>query len=117
MSVGYHFLQRVEKFKYRANLLGLQIAKPTHLYGAPDSDRFALIPLDDHLPIFCRDAEIFIGNLDQAEEWIAGYEWARNYFFMIKATNPQKIQRCEQNIRNADLLTKLSKVEKDNQQI
>jgi hypothetical protein len=110
MSIGWATLDRFMRFRERAREFGLDVAKSKHHYR--DQEVFALIPYQDKLPIFSRDAEIFIGNLTEAENWLAGMEWARNYHLMIKATNRKKIDRCEQNIRNDNLLTELAKIDK-----
>ena len=67
--------------------------------------RRALIPLDaDALPVYSRDVELFVGNLDQIEIWLRGVEWARNYYRLINATTDKVIQRKEQDLRNKNLI-------------
>jgi len=112
MTIGWRTADRFMRFRDRARDFGLEVAKPKHHHT--NHDVFALVPYQDRLPIYCRDAEIFIGNLTEAENWLAGMEWARNYHLMIRATNKNKIDRCEQNIRNEFLLKELGKIEKDN---
>ena len=110
MTIGWATADKFMRFRDRAREFGLDVAKPKHNYA--NQDVFALIPYQDKLPLFSRDAEVFIGNLTEAENWLAGMEWARNYHFMIKATNQKKIDRCEQNIRNDFLLMELKKLDK-----
>jgi hypothetical protein len=68
-----------------------------------------LIPKDnDALPIYTRDAQLFSGTVEGAENWMQGVEWARNYDCMViaKDTN-KKRERKEQDERNRILLRTL----------
>lgn len=111
MTIGWATADKFMRFRDRAREFGLDVAKPKLNYG--NLDVLALVPYQDRLPIFSRDAELFIGNLTEAENWLAGMEWARNYHLMIKATNKNKIERCEQHIRNEFLIKELQKIDKD----
>jgi hypothetical protein len=74
-------------------------------------DQVALRPLDDHRPHYCRDAEFFIGSLEELEVWLHGYEWAENYYSMLKLIDIKKIIRREDAYRQSRFFKKLKGVE------
>lgn len=73
-----------------------------------DGDTVALKPKDaDSLPIYSRDAEVFVGSLTDLQYWLRGVEWARDYDRMIKVSDDKKRDRKEQDLRNRQLLKTL----------
>lgn len=81
--IGWNTQDQFERFVFRARQFGLDVAKPRYQYFNK-LDCFALVPFQDCLPVYSRDAELFIGNLTQAESWLTGMEWARNYYIRQK---------------------------------
>ena len=78
-----------------------------------DGDTVALKPKDaDSLPIYSRDAEVFVGSLTDLQYWLRGVEWAREYDRMIKISDDKKRVRKEQDERNRQMV-KLLKSEKN----
>jgi hypothetical protein len=75
----------------------------------------ALVPKDsDALPIYCRDAQLFVGTLESAASWMQGVEWAREYDSMvIDKKLDDKRKRKEQDERNKQLV-RILKEEKNN---
>ena len=61
----------------------------------------------DALPIYNRDAELFVGSLERLEDWLAGVRWARDYDRMLKLSNETKRQAGEQQQRNRQLMRTL----------
>jgi hypothetical protein len=105
MTTGWKTYQRFLRLEQRCRDQGFKIASPKHKY---ERDFIALQPADpDSLPVFTRDVDIFVGNLDEVEKWLSGYEYAKLYLKMIKAVTDHKIDRCEQKIRNDLLVTHL----------
>jgi len=47
------------------------------------------------LPIYSRDAELFIGSIERLEDWLAGVQWARDYDMMLKVSDDKKRDRAE----------------------
>ena len=88
-------------------MLGMQFAPYRHddRYG----ENVALIPRDqDALPIYTRDAILFAGTLDDADRWMQGVLWARDYDRMtIDQKLDAKRVRKEQDVRNRQLLKTL----------
>ena len=110
---GWNQIQQVRKIEERADKLGLKFAAYRHddRYG----ENVVLIPKDrDALPIYTRDADVFVGTLEGAAYWMQGVEWAREYDRMvIDRKMDAKRARKEQDERNLQLM-KMLKEEKLN---
>ena len=110
---GWNQIQQVRKVEERADKLGLKFAAYRHddSFGA----NVALIPKDqDTLPIYSRDAVLFAGSLESADQWMQGVLWAREYDRMvIDRKMDAKRARKEQDERNKQLM-KMLKDEKLN---
>ena len=110
---GWNQIQQVRILEERADKLGLKFAPYRHddRYGA----NVALIPKDlDALPIYTRDADLFVGTLEGAAYWMQGVMWAREYDRMvIDRKMDAKRARKEQDERNLQLM-KMLKEEKLN---
>ena len=108
---GWNQIQQVRKLEERADKLGLKFAAYKHddSFGA----NVALIPKDSEvLPIYCRDAQLFVGTLESAASWMQGVMWARDYDSMvIDKKLDDKRKRKEQDERNRQLV-KILKEEK-----
>ena len=105
MSIGYVTIQKLRRIEEECTQLGLRMVNPKYCNG---NDSIALIPLDQNaLPIYSRDAELFIGTLDEIEVWLRGVAWARNYYKLLRATSDKVIARKEQDERNRRLVEKL----------
>lgn len=77
-------------------------------HGSSFGDVVSVIPSGDDLPVYSRDAEIFVGTLEDLERWIQGVEWARRYDLMLfgQKHNGNR-QRREQDHRNLQLVKML----------
>ena len=109
---GWNQIQQVHKVEERADKLGFKFAPYKHenIYG----ENVALIPKDQELPIYTRDAELFAGTLEGAAYWLQGVAWAREYDRMVIDKNTDaKRARKEQDERNKQLV-KMIKDEKLN---
>ena len=72
-------------------------------------ENVALVPKDqDSLPIYTRDAILFAGSLEGAEQFMQGVLWAREYDRMVVDRNiDAKRVRKEQDERNKQLMKTL----------
>ena len=108
---GWNTIQQVRKLEERADKLGLKFGAYRHddSFGA----NVALIPKDsDALPIYSRDAVMYVGTLEGADSWMRGVLWAREYDRMtIDRKMDEKRERKEQDERNKQL-AKILKEEK-----
>ena len=110
---GWNQIQQVRKLEERADKLGMKFTNNHHddIYG----ETVALVPKDsDALPIYIRDAQLFVGTLESAASWMQGVMWARDYDSMvIDKKLDAKRERKEQDERNRQLVLIL-KNEKNN---
>ena len=100
---GWNTIQRIRNLEQQADSLGMMFAKYRHdeVYG----ENVALIPKDTNaLPIYSRDAQLFAGSLESAEQFMKGVVWARDYDRMLKVSDEKKRDRKEQDERNRVLL-------------
>jgi hypothetical protein len=104
---GWNTLRKIQVLKERADLLGMKFAQYRH--NDYNEDNVALIPKDqDSLPIYTRDAILFAGSLESADQWMQGVLWAREYDRMVVDKNiDTKRVRKEQDERNRQMLKTL----------
>lgn len=113
---GYRTILMLRRFEQEVDELGLRIGHVKYNYSQ-DTDKISLMPKDDEaLPIFSRDAEIFVGTVEQAQEWMRGVKWARNYDRMLKVSDDNKRAKREQHERNRLLIEKLKAAGPDAEQ-
>ena len=104
---GWNTIRQIRQLEERADKLGLKFAAYRHddSFGA----NVSLIPKDsDVLPIYARDAVMYVGTLEGADSWMQGVLWAREYDRMTIDRNlDKKRERKEQDERNRILLKTL----------
>ena len=102
---GWNTIQRIRNLEKRIDELGFKFAKSKHSDWSEDHGAISLVPKDqDSLPMFSRDAELFVGSLEALEHWLHGVEWARNYDRMCRISSDDKRSAAEQKERNRQLL-------------
>jgi hypothetical protein len=106
MALGWEDVQRVKRVEARAEELGFKFSSSANYnYGANNIISYiCLKPKEDCLPHYSRDADIFIGTLEEINTWLTGVEWARGYEEMLKLGNDKKRKEKEQVERNRQLL-------------
>ena len=93
---GWNTIQRIRRVEEQIDQLGFKLAKSRNSDWTDDHGALSLVPKDpDALPIYSRDAELFIGSIERLEDWLAGVQWARNYDMMLKVSNDKKRDRAE----------------------
>ena len=104
---GWNTIEKIRKLEQRADSLGMRFTAYKHddMYG----ESVALVPKDkDALPIYARDAVMFAGSLEGADNFMRGVLWAREYDRMtIDRKLDAKRERKEQDERNRILLKTL----------
>lgn len=102
---GWNTIQRIKRIEEQVDKLGFRFKRPKHGDWESEERSLALVPKDaDALPIYSRDAELFIGSLEQLETWLHGIEWARNYDMMCRISSEEKRSAAEQKERNKNLM-------------
>ena len=108
---GYHAILRLRRLEEEASKLGFMFAYPKNRHF-DEGDRVALKPKDaESVPIYCRDAEVFTGTLEELAVWIRGVQWARDYDMMLRVSDEKKRERKEQDVRNKQLIQRLKSEE------
>jgi len=102
---GWNTIQRLRNIESQIDKLGFKFAKSKHGDWTDDHGALSLVPKDvDSLPIYSRDAELFVGSLERLEDWLAGVRWAREYDIMLHLSDDAKRDKAEQKQRNRNLM-------------
>lgn len=103
-------LQQIETITNQLRAQGMRM-ETRNTYGAfasvPNHDIVAVYPSETGLPHYARDAELFIGTLDDVQLWLAGIQWMTNYFNILGIDNGQKRHQREESEREHQLLESL----------
>ena len=102
---GWNTIQRIKRVEEEIDKLGFKFAKSKHSDWSEDHGALSLRPKDpDALPIYSRDAELFVGSIEGLETWLHGVRWAREYDMMLKLSDEKKRSAAEQKERNKNLM-------------
>ena len=102
---GWESLQRIKRIEEQVDKLGLKFGKPKHGDWETNERSLSLVPKDvDAVPIYSRDAELYIGSLEMLETWLHGVKWARDYDMLLKLSDDTKRAGAEQKERNRQLM-------------
>ena len=105
---GWNTIQRIKRVEEQVDKLGFKFSKSKHSDWTEDHGALSLVPKDhEALPIYTRDAELFIGTVERLEDWLAGVQWAREYDRMLKLSDEKKRGAAEQKERNRQLMRTL----------
>ena len=105
---GWNTIQRIKRVEEQVDKLGFKFSKSKHSDWTEDHGALSLVPKDhEALPIYTRDAELFVGSLERLEDWLAGVRWAREYDSMLKLSDEKKRAAAEQRERNRQLMRTL----------
>lgn len=105
---GWNTIQRIKRVEQLVDELGFKFSKSKHSDWTEDHGALSLVPKDlDALPIYSRDAELFVGSLERLEDWLHGVHWARDYDKMMRLSDEKKRTAAEQKERNRQLLRTL----------
>jgi hypothetical protein len=105
---GWNTIQRIRNLEEKIDLLGFKFAKSKHGDWTDSHGALSLVPKDmDALPMYSRDAELFVGSLERLEDWLAGVQWARDYDRMCKISTDKARAAAEQKERNRQLMRTL----------
>lgn len=111
---GYTLIRRIRILEEKCDELGFLICHARE-FQTEFGDILAIKPKDDCLPVYSRDAEVFVGTISDLERFIQGIEWARKYdSMMFGRSHDLKRARKEQDIRNKQLVDILKGEKVDN---
>ena len=112
---GYKLIRKIKYLEEECDKLGFMLCHAKH-YMNDFGDVLALKPKADCLPIYSRDAELFVGTIEELERWIQGLQFARKYDSMLFGNKyDNQRDRKEQDYRNK-LLLNMIKTGKKNEQ-
>jgi len=116
---GYQAILNLRKLEARIDRLGFRMGNPKNgNYRQEFGDLVALFPKEDTLPIYSRDAEIYVGTLEAMEYWLNGFEKAREYDRMLMGqAHEKKRERKEQDYRNRELLKKIKEAGDEHEEV
>ena len=116
---GYQSILTMRRLESEVDALGLMLSNPRHgsAHDPEYRDCVAVKPKDDHsLPIYARDAELFVGTLKDLDQWLRGVKWARDYDRMLFGRRHEaNRERREQDERNRQLMAILARSNKEPQ--
>lgn len=93
---GWHTYTRFQRIEAQAKQLGFRLGKPGKGYSHRDyGDMISLYPDGQALPIYSRDAELFIGTFDQIEDFLMGWAKAQQYDHLLRLTDDKKRKKYE----------------------
>jgi hypothetical protein len=102
---GWETIQKIKRVEDAVDKLGFKFAKSKHSEWSDNHGALSLKPKDPNaLPIYSRDAELFIGTVERLEDWLAGVRWAREYDRMLKLSDEKKRGAAEQKEKNRQLM-------------
>ena len=105
---GWNTIERIRRLEEQIDKLGFKFAKSKHSDWSDDHGALSLRPKDpDALPIYSRDADLFIGSIERLEDWLAGVRWAREYDMMLRLSDEKKRAAAEQKERGRQLMRTL----------
>ena len=111
---GWNTIEKIRRIEKQIDALGFKFSKSKHTDWSDDHGALSLVPKDpDALPIYSREAELFIGSVERLEDWLAGVRWAREYDMMLKLGDDKKRAAAEQKERNRQLM----RILKDGQRV
>jgi len=106
--IDWNTIDRIRSAEAAAARLGFKMAASRRSGWTDHHGSLCLMPLDkDSVPVYSRDAEVFVGTVEELEFWLAGVEWARRYDHMLKLSSEKKREKAEENFRNQKLLNTL----------
>lgn len=112
---GYAMIRKVKYLEEECHKLGFMMCH-ARMYNHEFGDVVALKARDDCLPVYSRDAELFVGTLHELERWLQGFHAARKYDSMLFGNKyDNQRDRKEQDVRNKQLLD-IIKTGKKNEQ-
>ena len=105
---GWNTIQRIRNIEEKIDKLGFKFSKSKHSEWTDDHGALSLVPKDhEALPIYSRDAELFVGSLERLEDWMAGVRWAREYDMMLRLSDEKKREAAEQKEKTRQLMRTL----------
>jgi hypothetical protein len=102
---GWNTIQKLRHIEEEITKLGFKFSKSKHGDWLDNNGALSLVPKDhEALPVYSRDAELYVGSLERLEDWLQGVHWAREYDNLLRLSGNDKRTKAEQNERNRQLM-------------
>jgi hypothetical protein len=102
---GWTTIERIRRLEQQVHELGFKFSKSKHSDWTNDHGALSLVPRDhESLPVYSRDAELFVGSIEALETWLSGVRWARDYDRLLKISDNEKRTKAEQKEKNRILM-------------
>lgn len=102
---GFQLVIDIRRIEQKLDKLGLVMGHSKYGHRESYGDTVAIRPNGDAFPIYARDTEFYSGSLENLEEWLLGFEFARTYDQMLFGQRHTKArERKEQSFRNKELI-------------
>jgi hypothetical protein len=89
MTTAYDW-RLIQRLELEAARIGMAITQSKH-----GNDILALVPKDDSLPIYTREAELATGTAEHLQSVVQGWNKAYEYFSALKIISQQKLLDAE----------------------
>jgi hypothetical protein len=97
---GYNLVREIHQLEQKVEALGFMFCSPKNYTASFSDDLVALKPRDESsVPVYARDAEVFVGSLAQLRQWLLGVAWARDYDQMLNITTDKRRVQGEDRMR------------------
>lgn len=105
---GILLIERIKRLELECNRRGFRMTATRHAYSGRDT--LSLVPIDaDAHPMYSRDAEAFVGTLEELEVWLRGVAWMDTHYRLLGVVDDAKIAKREEFHRHDRLATAMTK--------
>ena len=94
---GYSTYLSYQRIEEQANGMGFRLGNPRRgaWTGSEFGDMVGLYPAEGALPIYTRDAELFVGTFKEVEMFLAGWARSQQYDRMLRMTDNKRRRKFE----------------------
>ena len=104
---GYNMIRKIKRLEETLHELGMRWGYHGYADHNEFGDTLAVMPRDEELPIYARDAVLFHGNINDLDRWLQGVKWARDYDKLMCVGDERKRARKEQDVRNKQTMQRI----------
>ena len=109
---GFATVKKIRRIEETLHNLGMQLYYDKYA-STSDEHSLSVIPRDDELPMYSRDATLFTGSLEALDYWLMGVQWSRGYDLLLRVSDDKKRARKEQDTRNKHTMQRIKNEEVD----
>lgn len=100
---GFSTIRLLNRLTQDLDRTGFELTQSKH-----GGDQLAVRPTREHYPIYNRDAELFVGTLEEVDVWLMGFKLARQYDCLLTDKTIETVRvRAEKDFVNKNLIDKI----------